>query len=195
MKRSFLALLCAAAVLTATAGRAQDVVSQQASSNSVVEWSLIAEDSIVGVAGRAPAASSINMAMVHIAIYDAVNSIEASDYPNFAIHPVPRPGASLHAAVAGAAHGVLVGMFPAQQATLDAKLALTLATIPDGSPKEDGLTLGTEVAAGVLAFEPTTAEAPPIRIRNRSRLASGNARPRRLQPQSALSCRTSRRSR
>ena len=88
--------------------------------NAVVDWSLIAEDSIVGVQGKAPAPSSINMAMVHIAIHDAVNSIEPSDYPNFAIQLAPRPGASLDAAVAAAAHGVLVGMFPSQQAALDA---------------------------------------------------------------------------
>jgi hypothetical protein len=119
--------------------------------NSVTDWSLIAEDSIVGVRGKAPAASTINMAMVHIAIYDAVNSIEPSGYRNFTdINPTPYPGASLDAAVAAAAHGVLVGMFPEQQEALDAKLADALALIPDGDAKSGGVAVGSEVAAAVL---------------------------------------------
>jgi len=119
--------------------------------NSVTDWSSIAEDSIVGVRGKAPAPSTINMAMVHIAIYDAVNSIEPSGYRSFTdINTTPHPGASLDAAVAAAAHGVLVGMFPEQQAALDAKLAAALAVIPDGDAKSEGVAVGAEVAAGVL---------------------------------------------
>ena len=160
VKRFFIALLCAAGMLSAPAAArhgssavdTEDLVVQQVPANSVVDWSLIAEDSVVGVRGKAPAPSSINMAMVHIAIYDTVNSIEPSDYPNFAIQPAPRPGAALDAAVAAAAPGVLVGMFPSQQAALDAKLALALAAVPDGIAKDEGVALGAEVAAGVIAL-------------------------------------------
>ena len=127
-----------------------------AGANSVTDWSAIAQDATTlpqaaGGAGKAPAASSINMAMVHIAIYDAVNTIQPSGYPNFTdVRPLGRPGASLDAAVASAAHGVLVGMFPAQRAALDDKLAAALAAIPDGDAKTDGVALGSEVAASVL---------------------------------------------
>ena len=93
--RFSIALLCAAGMLSATTAArdgslavdTEDPVVQQVPANAVVDWSLIAEDSVVGVRGKPPAPSSINMAMVHIAIYDAVNSIEPSDYPNFAIQP------------------------------------------------------------------------------------------------------------
>jgi PAP2 superfamily len=110
--------------------------------NSVTDWSSIAEDSIVGVRGKLPSPSTINMAMVHIAIYDAVNSIEPSGFRNFTdINPTPYPGASVDAAVAAAAHGVLVGMFPEQQEALDTKLADALAVIPDGDAKSGVLLL------------------------------------------------------
>ncbi len=94
------------------------VSASPARANVVTDWSKVAEDAVVRTARKAPASSSINMAMVHIAIYDAVNSISPSRFSNFAITPIPRPGASLEAAVAAAAHGVLAGMFPEQQSNL-----------------------------------------------------------------------------
>src|SRR6188768_3966955 len=116
-----------------------------AGANSVTDWSAIAQGAVTlspaaGGAGKAPASSSIYMAIVHIAIYDTVNTIAPSGYRNFtAINLSPHPGASLDAAVAAAAHGVLVGMFPTQQAALDARLAGALAAIPDGDAKSDGV--------------------------------------------------------
>ena len=128
-----------------------------AGANSVTDWSAIAQNAVTlppaaGGAGKFPAASTIYMAMVHIAIYDAVNTI-VPGYRRFMETDLsPRPGASLDAAVAAAAHGVLVGMFPAQQAQLDAKLVAALAAIPDGDAKTDGVALGVEVAAAVLLW-------------------------------------------
>ena len=129
-----------------------------ASANSVTHWSAIAQNAVTlspaaGGAGKAPASSTVYMSMVHIAIYESVNAIVPSGYRGFTeVRPTPRPGASLDAAVAAASHGVLVGMFPAQQAALDAHLAAALAAIPDGDAKADGVTLGAEVAAAVLLW-------------------------------------------
>ena len=54
------------------------------------------------------------------------------------------------AAVARAAHDVLVEYFPAAAATLDAKLADSLAGVPDGPAKSRGSQIGAAAAAGVI---------------------------------------------
>jgi len=46
-------------------------------------------------------------AMTHVAVHDALNAIDRRSQP-YAFHPPPRPAASPRAAVAAAAHGVLV---------------------------------------------------------------------------------------
>src|SRR5262245_28343522 len=58
-------------------------------------------------------------AIVHGAIYDAVNAIDRSHTPLFADVHAPR-GASLEAAAAQAAHDTMTALFPAHQATFDA---------------------------------------------------------------------------
>src|SRR5262249_61948383 len=65
-------------------------------------------------------------AIVHAAIYDAVNDIDRSYTPFFADVQAPR-GASLEAAAAQAAHDTMTALFPAHQATFDATLAADLA--------------------------------------------------------------------
>src|SRR5688572_5241268 len=62
------------------------------------------------------------MAMTHIAIYDAVNSIDDTHFP-YHVNLVASPGASREAAAAQAAHDVLRSVYPAQQATFDTALA------------------------------------------------------------------------
>src|SRR3954463_9494570 len=78
-------------------------------------------------------------AIVHAAIYDAVNDIDRSCTPFFADVKAPR-GASLEAAAAQAAHDTMVALFPAHQATFDATLAADLVGIPPGRAR-----LGTAV--------------------------------------------------
>src|SRR5207237_10053581 len=92
------------------------------------------------------------MGIVHAAIYDAAVAIEGG-YRPYAISLTARPGASPAAAIATAAHHVLVGLqpelglTPAQQAILDGRYADYLAAIPDGTAKTDGIAVGEQVAA------------------------------------------------
>jgi hypothetical protein len=67
-----------------------------------------------------------------------------------AVDPGGRQGQSADAAVAEAAHTVLVHYFPAQAATLDADLAASLAGIPDGPAKRNGIVHGALAAMKVL---------------------------------------------
>src|SRR5262249_40178349 len=89
------------------------------------------------------------LAMVHLAMFDAVNAITPQYRPYLTL-PEPPPGASPEAAAASAAHGVLVRLFPAQKAALDAVLNTSLATIPDGQCKTDGVQYGDLVAQAIF---------------------------------------------
>jgi hypothetical protein len=60
--------------------------------------------------------------------------------------------ASSEAAAAAAANDILVALFPTQQADLDAKYAASLALIPDGPDKTNGIAVGQQSAAGILAL-------------------------------------------
>src|SRR6187401_3251860 len=85
------------------------------------------------------------LAMVHLAMFDAVNAIEPR-YRPYLMLPAPPPGASPEAAAAAAARGVLVRLFPGQQGALDSLLVTSLAAIPDGEAKNDGIQYGDLVA-------------------------------------------------
>jgi hypothetical protein len=92
------------------------------------------------------------MAYVQAAVYDAVVAIQGG-YAPYHYQLSPRhPDASVDAAVAAAAHDVLVLYFPAQQATFDALLTSSLAAVPDGPAKTDGIAIGQASAASLIAF-------------------------------------------
>lgn len=115
------------------------------------EWSLIAQDSIVGVGKKFPGEAAIYMGVVHAAIYDAAVTVSGG-YQRYHVTAVVRPGASLDAAVATAAYRVLVELFPAQQVDLDKAYAASLADIPEGQPKTDGIAVGEQVSVEILAL-------------------------------------------
>jgi hypothetical protein len=84
------------------------------------------------------------LAMVHLAMFDAANAIEPR-YHAYLTLPDPPPGALAEAAAASAAHGVLIRLFPAQAASLDALLVTSLSAFPDGPAKTDGVAFGDAV--------------------------------------------------
>ena len=116
---------------------------------AVADWSLIAQDAIVAVGKRFPGEAAVYMGIVHAAIYDAVVAIEGG-YRPYAITPAVPPNTSVAAAVATAAHNVLVGRFPDQQANLDDVYIAYLSGIPDGEAKTNGIVAGDEVGIGML---------------------------------------------
>ena len=109
--------------------------------------------------GQAPPLSALHVAMVHGAIYDAVNAIDGGHQSYLGGLPPASPTASPEAAVATAAHHVLVGLgiglVPALpqivRDRLDALYAGALAGIPDGEAKSDGIAAGAAAAAAMLA--------------------------------------------
>jgi PAP2 superfamily len=127
-----------------------DVSSQ--SVNPVLQWNrtlLI----IVRTPGAQPATvhPTRSFAIMHAAIYDAVNAIDRTHRPYpVRLSGVPRD-ASQEAAAAAAAHQILVALYPAFKTTLDAELLQSLAQIPDGNDKVEGIRIGQTVADRILA--------------------------------------------
>jgi hypothetical protein len=91
------------------------------------------------------------MAMVHAAIYDAVNAIDKR-HEVYTVNISAPQGTSMDAAAAAAAHGILRRVFPPQQTITDAALATSLAQVPEGQAKTDGLQVGRKVAAELFAL-------------------------------------------
>src|SRR5271157_303701 len=113
----------------------------------VIEWNQRANASVLE-AKTYPFAGTRVMAIVHTAMFDAINSIEGQ-YTPYKFKVSAAPGSSPEAAGAAAAHATLVALFPEQKAALDAAYAASLAQIPDGPGKVAGITVGEEVAAKV----------------------------------------------
>jgi hypothetical protein len=120
-----------------------------ARADAVTDWNGILLNAVRTTSTNPPAASRA-MACVHIAIYDAVNAIDGSHEPYLVTSSAPE-GTSMEAAVAAAAHGALVVLFPTQQETLDAALEASLSAIADGAAKDNGIALGELCANDVLA--------------------------------------------
>ncbi|HZO08811.1 MAG TPA: chloroperoxidase, partial [Myxococcota bacterium] len=97
-----------------------------------------------------PGRSSRAMAIVQIAVFDALNAT-APRYEGYTDLPPAPPGTSARAAIAQAAHDALVELFPSQAASFDAELAEDLLRIPDGDGKAQGVELGRAAAAAILA--------------------------------------------
>jgi hypothetical protein len=121
--------------------------------NPVVQWNrtLLV---IVRTPGAQPATvhPTRSFAIMHAAIYDAVNAIDSTHKPYLAeLSGVPR-SASQDAAAAAAAHEVLLALYPAFQTALDAVLQQSLAQIPDGKDKLQGVAIGQTVADRILAL-------------------------------------------
>lgn len=121
------------------------------SADVVTRWNELLMQSLPGPTSPVPFAR--NMALVHVAVFDAVNSIDRSYTPYHADVHASR-GASKEAAAAQAAHDTLVALYPGRQAVFDAALAADLAGIPTGRARQ-GVAVGQEVARQILALRAT----------------------------------------
>ncbi len=151
------ALLCGSAL-----ANAEDAGSE----NDVVLWNKTLL-TIVRTPGAQPANlhPTRSFAMMHAAIYDAVNSIDGRHHPYLVrIERVSRE-ASKAAAAQAAAHAVLVSLYPSFQTTLDTQLQEELAEIPDGPNKSAGVSVGEVVAQAILTLRAHDGSgAPPVKI-------------------------------
>ena len=146
----------AAASLAPVMAQATQTVSQ------VVQWNKTLL-SIVRTPGAQPATihPTRSFAIVHAAIYDAVNAIDGTHKP-YLVRLSASHFASQEAAAAAAAHEVLVKLYPNFQATLDDQLQRALAQLANAG-RADGSQIGNTVADRILALRANDgSNAPPI---------------------------------
>jgi hypothetical protein len=132
--------------------------------NPVIEWNrtLLA---IVRTTGAQPATihPTRSFAIMHAAIYDAVNAIDGRHKSYLVTLSDVSRNASQDASAAAAAHEVLVALYPAFKTSLDAEFQQSLAQIADGQNKVDGIAIGVTVADRILALRSNDgSSAPPI---------------------------------
>jgi hypothetical protein len=128
-----------------------------AQANEVTKWNEIAVNTVLAQPpiASAPPAATVFMATVQGAVYGAANAVDRHGKPYLVNRSFPK--ASLDAAVATAAFRVLDGTFPAQRATLQAAYDASLAAIPAGSSREQGIDVGASAADVMLTqghFDP-----------------------------------------
>lgn len=122
-----------------------------AGSDEVLHWNRVASDATAASEIKGdPLTESRLLAIVHVAIHDAVNSID----PSFELYSVKlsiAKGASIDAAIASSAHATLSELLPSGRPAFDAALRDSLAAIPDGDAKAAGIGVGRSSAAAILA--------------------------------------------
>jgi hypothetical protein len=96
-----------------------------------------------------PPVAARNLAIVHAVVYDAVNAVHRTHQP-YRVEVVAPPGTSPVASAAIAAHRVLVALYPGQVELFDTTLDESLAIVPDGESKKNGMLVGQSVAERML---------------------------------------------
>lgn len=109
-----------------------------------------------------PGRASRAMAIVHIAMFDAMNALERR-FRGYTDFDAPRrlSMASMESAVTQAAHDTLVALFPSQRADLDEALEQDLSVMRDVSARARGVELGQRAAAAILALREGDGSAHP----------------------------------
>ncbi|HKA72078.1 MAG TPA: vanadium-dependent haloperoxidase [Xanthobacteraceae bacterium] len=116
----------------------------------VTDWNARAE-TIAIEKQTTPAYNARQMAILQVAVFEAVNAIERR-YAPYRLTLTAERTLSKDAAAAAAAHAALVAFHPERQEALDAALAASLAAVPDGEAKVKGVALGKTAAAEMLAL-------------------------------------------
>lgn len=122
----------------------------QVRAHQVAEWNQLTLEVAQSDGITSGAAHARTLAIVHLAMHDALNTIEPR-YEVYAARVEPAPGASPEAAVAAAAFGVLRRLFPAKSSLAEQRYQAALAPIPDGQAKRTGIDLGDRIAAALVS--------------------------------------------
>ena len=129
-----------------------------AGADVVTDWNMTTNDLVAKDIGNNPKLRTL--AMVHVAISDAINTVQNRYTRVIATLPA-APGASVEAAAATAAWHVLSQIYPKEKAKIEEAYATSLKAIPEGPAKSEGITLGMEVAKAVQADRATDGTSAP----------------------------------
>src|SRR5580704_10684319 len=129
-----------------------------AKADAVLDWNLIAVNTAIAN-GQSPFAQARYAAITQLAVFEAVNAI-TRDYQPYLGSIVAPHGASADAAAIQAAYRVLRTYFTASASTLDTERANSLALIPDGQAKNDGIATGEAAALAMIALRANDGSSP-----------------------------------
>lgn len=141
--------LIALLALGPTGGAAPVALAAGESGAAVVDWNLTAQNTIVVAAGQPPPVAILSFAIVHAAVYDAVNAIDGGHEPYLGGLEAD-PSDSKSAAAGTAAFRVLAGLFPSQSAALQTTYDAWIAGVPEAG-KAGGIAVGEAAATAMLA--------------------------------------------
>jgi hypothetical protein len=156
MKR-YLEVICAALAIAALNGVVRADV--------VTDWNRIMGQTVLA-AKTSPLVTTRVVAIVHAAVFDAVNGIERR-YTPIHVPPSAPPGASQRAAAIQAAYATLVALYPTQKDALDAQRTASFQAITDDGDFEDsqsiarGIAWGQTVADAIIVWRNTDGFTPP----------------------------------
>ena len=134
------------------------VIAGSAHADAVTDWNGIFDAASPAVGG--PPQAAYLGAMVHIAIHDALNSIDPR-YRTYSVVPTASMSASPNAAIAAAARDVLINQLnrppespakAAARASVEASYLAALAAIPNGTAENQGIAAGQAAAAAIIAL-------------------------------------------
>lgn len=150
-RRRFIALALVVVLVALGAASASSAKQQPAGppDTYVTSWDATGTQAF-SAAGLTAAEGHVIFAYVAIAVYDSVMAIEGG-YDPFAVDVDAPEDTSAEAAVAAAARRVLVHYLPGQAGIVEAAYTASLATIPNGQAKTNGVTVGTAVADLLIA--------------------------------------------
>jgi len=123
-------------------------VAPHAHADVITDANARAADVASTLPGTPPAVRA--MAIVQVSVYEAVSAVTGR-YPLLRTKITAPPGASPEAAVAAATRTALLKLAPAQQAVIEADYRAALKLVPDGRAKADGIDVGEQAAAAILA--------------------------------------------
>ena len=129
-----------------------------AKADAVLDWNLIAVNTAIAN-GQSPFAQARYAAIVQLAVFEAVNAI-TRDYRPYLGSIVAPDGASADAAAIQAAYRVLSTYFPTSASTLLTSRTNSLASIPDGQAKNDGIATGDAAALAMIALRANDGSSP-----------------------------------
>ena len=127
----------------------------------ISDWNAVAYDTIIVDAGKQNAEAFMWFGFAQAAVYNAVVGI-TRQYELYNWNSRGPRGASPQAAAAVAAHDVLLEYFPASQGRLDTALAASLAEVPDGPPKDQGIRYGERAADRLIDLREDDGRNAPI---------------------------------
>jgi hypothetical protein len=129
-------------------------ISAPARSDTVTDWNTTAFTALTapvleGGAGQPPTVSTIHLAMIHGAVYDAVNAIDGR-YRPYLTAPKAKRWYSKDAAAATAAYRVLSSILPTQEPKFALLYTDSLEGISPGKAKDGGIAVGAAAAQAML---------------------------------------------